>query len=219
MYVGNLSLRFGRIFLNQRAVAQVLQLRKMSQFPSTQSKQSKPPLSQFKNQSPENAPITPALKDNISSNQSQSNPFLSSEGYNSFKWMSKHGPEFFVKGDQIQVLTEPDEFYQILKLKTKNAKKRITLASLYLGTGSLEKELVSSIEDACVDAEKRQDKNFEVNILLDYTRGSRGPISSRMMLESLLENHDCVNVSLYHTPDLRGILKKPFLTGSMKQLV
>ena len=41
---------------------------------------------------------------------------------------------------------EPSEFYSTLLEKCKTANKRITLASLYLGTGKLETELVSSLK-------------------------------------------------------------------------
>lgn len=44
---------------------------------------------------------------------------------------------------QITIIHKPQVFYNTLLEKCKNAKKRITLASLYLGTGILETELVS----------------------------------------------------------------------------
>lgn len=44
--------------------------------------------------------------------------------------------------------------------------------------------------------------------MLDYTRGSRGQHNSRQMLLPLI-NESCgnVNVALFHTPHLRGLLK------------
>uniref|UniRef100_A0A0B7A5S7 CDP-diacylglycerol--glycerol-3-phosphate 3-phosphatidyltransferase n=1 Tax=Arion vulgaris TaxID=1028688 RepID=A0A0B7A5S7_9EUPU len=50
--------------------------------------------------------------------------------------------------------------------------------------------------------------DFEVNVLLDCTRGSRGTYNSRSMLRPLLAEFTSVRVSLFHTPDLRGFLKK-----------
>jgi len=59
---------------------------------------------------------------------------------------------------------------------------------------------------------RRSENKIRVHILLDYTRGSRGTLNSRVMLlpllnRSLEDNHE-VQVALYHTPDLRGILKR-----------
>jgi CDP-diacylglycerol--glycerol-3-phosphate 3-phosphatidyltransferase len=52
-------------------------------------------------------------------------------------------------------------------------------------------------------------EKIKVEILLEHTRGSRGAINSRTMLLPLLQEfNDCVSVSLYHTPELRGIMKK-----------
>ena len=49
---------------------------------------------------------------------------------------------------------------------------------------------------------------LEVQILLDYTRGSRGDTNSRTLLLPLLKSFGGrVRVCLYHTPDLRGYLK------------
>jgi len=43
---------------------------------------------------------------------------------------------------QITIIHEPEEFYSTLLEKCRHANKRITLASLYIGTGALETELV-----------------------------------------------------------------------------
>lgn len=68
---------------------------------------------------------------------------------------------------------------------------------------------VKSVEEACERAVQNNNDSFEVHILLDYTRGSRGSNSSRSMLLPLLEKYrDKVQVYLYHTPDLRGFWKK-----------
>ncbi|KAK7113205.1 hypothetical protein V1264_012540 [Littorina saxatilis] len=131
-----------------------------------------------------------------------------SAAYQKFAWLGKYGPCFPVNGDQILVLTEPTEFYEVLKVKTRKAKKRITLASLYLGTGPLEHDLVSCVHEACSNAADRKKTDFKVNFLLDMTRGSRGEVNSRTMLQGLLnEFPEQVGVSLYHTPDLRGLLR------------
>uniref|UniRef100_A0A672USG2 CDP-diacylglycerol--glycerol-3-phosphate 3-phosphatidyltransferase n=1 Tax=Strigops habroptila TaxID=2489341 RepID=A0A672USG2_STRHB len=50
--------------------------------------------------------------------------------------------------------------------------------------------------------------DLRVSILLDYTRGSRGRKNSRTMLIPLLQRFpEQVRVSLFHTPNLRGLLR------------
>ncbi|KAA8581372.1 hypothetical protein FQN60_002953, partial [Etheostoma spectabile] len=50
--------------------------------------------------------------------------------------------------------------------------------------------------------------DLKVSMLLDYTRGSRGQVNSRTMLLPLLQRFTSqMRVSLYHTPDLRGLLR------------
>ena len=69
---------------------------------------------------------------------------------------------------------------------------------------------IQCIHDACERAKQAKTDNFEVHILLDHTRGSRGgDKSSRAMLLPLVQQYGSrVQVYLYHTPDLRGWLKK-----------
>jgi CDP-diacylglycerol--glycerol-3-phosphate 3-phosphatidyltransferase len=79
---------------------------------------------------------------------------------------------------------------------------------------------VDAIREACEAAKLNGNSNFEVHILLDYTRGSRGQDkSSRTILTPLLKEYkDFVSVHLYHTPDLRGILRR-VLSGRMSEVV
>ncbi|XP_054719882.1 CDP-diacylglycerol--glycerol-3-phosphate 3-phosphatidyltransferase, mitochondrial-like isoform X2 [Uloborus diversus] len=120
------------------------------------------------------------------------------------KWLSEECPEFCIPSKSIQILKEPSEFFQKLKEYSTSAKKRITLASLYIGTGVLEKELVSCIQN-CLDVSKG---NVKVHILVDYTRGSRGKENTRTLFLPLLKlYHPQMKVSLYHTPKLRGFIK------------
>lgn len=52
------------------------------------------------------------------------------------------------------------------------------------------------------------DQKLNVEILLEYTRGSRGKINSRTLLLPLIKEFaSSVKVALYHTPDLRGLQK------------
>jgi CDP-diacylglycerol--glycerol-3-phosphate 3-phosphatidyltransferase len=72
-----------------------------------------------------------------------------------------------------------------------------------LGTGSLEDDIVTSIETALVD-----NPSLNVNILLDYTRGLRGEKNSKTMLEKLVFLYgNRFNLYFYHTPKLRGFYK------------
>ncbi|XP_030840085.1 CDP-diacylglycerol--glycerol-3-phosphate 3-phosphatidyltransferase, mitochondrial [Strongylocentrotus purpuratus] len=124
-----------------------------------------------------------------------------------FQWLKLRAPEFRVSGEQITVLQEPSEFYNAIKDNIGLSKKSIVLASLYLGDGPMEEELVKSIHDACERAES-EGEELSIHVLLDCVRGSRGVKNSRTMLQPLLKDfRDQVTVSLYHTPELRGAKK------------
>lgn len=120
-------------------------------------------------------------------------------------WLSAFAPCFSVKAENIKIIREPQHFYQTLLKRSSEAKYRITLASLYLGNGELERDFVDTI---------RKNENFnkgslKLSILLDYTRGSRYENNSRTMLLPLLKQKEqnC-EICFYHTPFLRGIKKK-----------
>ncbi|KAM3859650.1 CDP-diacylglycerol--glycerol-3-phosphate 3-phosphatidyltransferase, mitochondrial [Diretmus argenteus] len=123
-----------------------------------------------------------------------------------FRWMAEHVPAFRVPGAHIHILSSPDQFYQTVKARIKSAKRRVVMASLYLGTGVLEQDLVDCMEEALQRSQDSHAPDLKVSILLDYTRGSRGKINSRTMLLPLLQRFTSqMRVSLYHTPDLRGL--------------
>ncbi|KAI4873928.1 hypothetical protein NFI96_000145, partial [Prochilodus magdalenae] len=133
-----------------------------------------------------------------------------------FHWIADHVPAFKVPGGRIRVLHSPDEFYQAMKFvpdhesqaRIKTAKKRVVMASLYLGTGPLEQDLVDCMEEALKRSQENPAADLKVSILLDYTRGSRGKKNSRTMLLPLLQHFpEQMRVCLYHTPDLRGLLR------------
>uniref|UniRef100_A0A3P8W1W4 CDP-diacylglycerol--glycerol-3-phosphate 3-phosphatidyltransferase n=2 Tax=Cynoglossus semilaevis TaxID=244447 RepID=A0A3P8W1W4_CYNSE len=133
-----------------------------------------------------------------------------SQGLSShFQWMAEQVPAFRVPGTHIHILTSPDQFYQAMKARIQTAKRRVVMASLYLGTGQLERELVECIEEALQQSQDHsRSPDLKVSILLDYTRGSRGQVNSRTMLLPLLQRFTSqMRVSLYHTPDLRGLLR------------
>ncbi|KAG1669230.1 CDP-diacylglycerol--glycerol-3-phosphate 3-phosphatidyltransferase, mitochondrial [Nymphon striatum] len=112
-------------------------------------------------------------------------------------------PKFKINGENVHVLHSPTEFYNRLLELSKNAKKRIVVSSLYLGTGPMEKNLVNSWQEAALKS-----KDLKLHVLLDYNRGSRGVDNSRTMLLSLMKTmKENMQVSLYHTPYLRGFLR------------
>jgi CDP-diacylglycerol---glycerol-3-phosphate 3-phosphatidyltransferase len=112
-------------------------------------------------------------------------------------------PCFPVNGNRIRVIREPKDFYDTLLRLTHEAKERISMASLYLGIGKMETDLLNAMEKKL-----QKNRDLKINILLDYTRGTRGVINSKEMIMPLIRESDNCTLSLYHTPALRGITKK-----------
>ncbi|XP_033122712.1 CDP-diacylglycerol--glycerol-3-phosphate 3-phosphatidyltransferase, mitochondrial-like [Anneissia japonica] len=124
-----------------------------------------------------------------------------------FNWLKDYAPKFGINGGNVTVLDGPQHFYSTLKTGIENANKRVVLASLYLGEGQLEQALIDSLLSRCSESELRG-APIKVQVLLDYTRGSRGVTNSRTLLLPLLQGHgETSQVALYHTPHLRGILR------------
>uniref|UniRef100_A0A4W3K715 CDP-diacylglycerol--glycerol-3-phosphate 3-phosphatidyltransferase n=1 Tax=Callorhinchus milii TaxID=7868 RepID=A0A4W3K715_CALMI len=154
------------------------------------------------------APLLSQAKPRVVGQNSSPSTF-SAGGIQRFQWIGDIVPVFGISGSQVKILHSPSEFYETIKEQIKVAKKRIVMASLYLGTGPLEQELVDCIEETLERSrEAALASDLRVSILLDCTRGSRGKKNSRTMLIPLLKRFpNQVRVSLYHTPDLRGLLK------------
>ena len=52
-------------------------------------------------------------------------------------------------------------------------------------------------------------RNITLRVLLEYTRGSRGMKNSRTMLLPAMKDHpNQCRIALFHTPNLRGILRR-----------
>jgi CDP-diacylglycerol--glycerol-3-phosphate 3-phosphatidyltransferase len=122
------------------------------------------------------------------------------------EWVSKYAPCFQVDSEKIFILREPSEFYSTLNEQVAQSKNRIVLSSLYLGTGELEKDLVQNIQNSLAN-----NTDLRVKVLLDYSRGLRGEKNSKTMLQHLISRYTSeqrMNLSLYHTPSLRGVIKK-----------
>ncbi|CAG0889753.1 unnamed protein product [Cyprideis torosa] len=58
-------------------------------------------------------------------------------------FLSRRTPGFLLNGGQVRVLRTPTEFYEFLMFRMASARKRVGVASLYLGTGSMESHLAS----------------------------------------------------------------------------
>ncbi|KIS71215.1 CDP-diacylglycerol--glycerol-3-phosphate 3-phosphatidyltransferase [Mycosarcoma maydis] len=114
-------------------------------------------------------------------------------------------PLFSASGEQLHLLEDPSHFYQTLKDKISQAENRIFLASLYIGKE--ESELIEHLESAlCAKP------SLQLTILVDALRGTResAPTPSCASLVSRLRARfpDRVRIRLYHTPNLKGWLKK-----------
>uniref|UniRef100_A0A667HY28 CDP-diacylglycerol--glycerol-3-phosphate 3-phosphatidyltransferase n=1 Tax=Lynx canadensis TaxID=61383 RepID=A0A667HY28_LYNCA len=100
---------------------------------------------------------------------------LCPEGVHRFQWIRNLVPEFGVCSSHVRVLSSPAEFFELMKGQIKVAKRRVVMASLYLGTGPLEQELVDCLESTLEKSlQAKFPSDLKVSILLDFTRGSRG---------------------------------------------
>ena len=80
------------------------------------------------------------------------------------------------------------------------------MASLYLGTGGLEQALVEKVSTAL-----ERNKELRCQFLLDHLRGTRGSPNSCSLLQPIVKRyHPRASLSLYHTPNFRGLQKKLF---------
>lgn len=131
-----------------------------------------------------------------------------------FEWIANCTPCFPVVADNIKILTQPDQFYKFLMHCSEEAKTRVTLATLYFGVGSLEEKMVKNL----ANNSSFKNKKLKINILVDHSRGSRSEVNSRTMLLPLLHMNELCHISLYHSPVLRGFLKK-FLSSPLDELV
>eukprot|EP00501_MAST-03F_sp_TOSAG23-6_P002441 GSMAST32.ASY1.ANO1.2550.1 assembled CDS len=113
-----------------------------------------------------------------------------------------------IRGDDCDILLTPSSFFDALIEGVKSAKTRITLASLYIGTGEQEQRLLSTISEAC-----KRNPSLQVNFFLDASRASRSghgeSSNSLSLLSKLVEAHPkSIAVGLFVAPQLWGILGK-----------
>lgn len=150
--------------------------------------------------------IVPPYQETTVSHEKQNVPKALADEFDKFglMWLHTFSPCFALDGNKVSIIHEPSVFYKTVVEKCQTAKRRITLASLYLGTGHLEEQLVAAIGENL----RTSRGQLKVKVLLDYTRGSRGEHNSCHMLQPLLAQYrDLCQVSLYHTPALRGLLR------------
>ncbi|PVU87133.1 hypothetical protein BB559_006205 [Furculomyces boomerangus] len=122
--------------------------------------------------------------------------------------LTANKPIFYTNGNNIRVISTPSEFYETLKDNIRDAKRRIVLSTLYIG--STETELIETIESSL-----KQNPDLEVIFLFDSLRGTRkerSGNSTASLVYGLVEKFGCERVKayLYHTPDLSGIKKKVY---------
>ena len=118
--------------------------------------------------------------------------------------LDRLGPRIDINADQIEILDGPKDFYETLKAKIRNAKRRIYLSTLYIG--KTEHELVSTIRDALL----HNGSELKVSILTDALRGTRedpNPSCASLLASLVAEFPDRIEVRMYHTPNLTGLRK------------
>lgn len=134
----------------------------------------------------------------------------------SLDWLHSFSLCFPLQATQVEIITEPQTFYYKLQTLCANAAQRIGIASLYFGMDQLESQLVTDIQQNI-----RQNSDLKVNILIDFTRGTRGEgskVTSKQMLQQLLNDNSNTSLSLYHTPNLRGWTKR-IMPGRYNELI
>ncbi|KAI9338885.1 hypothetical protein BD770DRAFT_422442 [Pilaira anomala] len=120
------------------------------------------------------------------------------------KPLQSYAPTFYTHGENIKPLYEPSQFYSQLKSNILQAKERVFIAALYIG--HTEQELVDTIRLAL-----DKTPELQVHVLIDCLRGTRvskGQSSATLLLPLIKDYPNQIKVSMYHTPDLTGILKK-----------
>ncbi|KAF8910525.1 hypothetical protein CPB84DRAFT_1672690 [Gymnopilus junonius] len=117
--------------------------------------------------------------------------------------LTRTQPVFQVPPSSIHILKEPSQFYATLLDMIRNAERRVFLSSLYIG--SEEDELISTLAHRL-----REKPDLTLDLLLDLNRSTRpGPGSTAKVLLPLLREFPTqVNVSMFRSPSLRGILAK-----------
>jgi len=116
-------------------------------------------------------------------------------------------PYFTTRSGNIEILKDPIDFYVALHQGIRSSHERIVLSSLYVGTGNLEKFLVSSL-----DSKIKRSKKIRINMLFDLQRGTRlnsDGESSRTLLTPLkMDNrhNPHLNIAFFKNPNMNRII-------------
>ncbi|EJT48977.1 CDP-diacylglycerol-glycerol-3-phosphate 3-phosphatidyltransferase [Trichosporon asahii var. asahii CBS 2479] len=120
--------------------------------------------------------------------------------------LSSTQPCFATHGDEVALLPSPTAFHSELLSMVANAKRRILISTLYIGTE--EASLVDAVATAL-----RANSQLKCTFMLDYNRSTRlgkdEPKSTvHMLLPLIREFGDRAEVWLYRSPKLRGPLER-----------
>ncbi|KAI0780539.1 hypothetical protein BD413DRAFT_463267 [Trametes elegans] len=117
--------------------------------------------------------------------------------------LAEQQPCFAMNSSSVSILQEPRLFYQTLLNMIRNARHRVFLSSLYLGSEDI--ELIEALHTSL-----RENPSLHVYLHLDLNRSTRpGPDSTARILLPLLRKHpDRVHVYLFRSPKLKGIMAR-----------
>ena len=99
----------------------------------------------------------------------------------------RKSPCFELYSSQMQIISNPTDYYLALHKLANDAERRISMSALYIGTGKLEKYLVNKL-----DKKMMSDPKLKLTVLLDYMRGTRvnrSGESSQSILKPLKQNN------------------------------
>lgn len=128
-------------------------------------------------------------------------------------------PRIALRGSSVSVLDSPAAFYERLVERTRGARKRIRMASLYVGTGAQEAHLVRELTETAHGIGGCTPPC--VSVLLDRMRATRPGADGRCSLDVLLpliragarparSETAAAEVQLFHPPALtRALLQLP----------
>lgn len=124
--------------------------------------------------------------------------------FQSFSWLYSAAPCFPVSATKVSISEDPKKFYDTLCDRFGNAKNRISVASLYVGNGNLENNLLESAKENLINR-----KTLTLSLLLDYQRGTRGNQNSVTLFQKyFLDLSEQCKLYLYQTPRLQGLWSK-----------
>lgn len=116
---------------------------------------------------------------------------------------------FFLSVEQMRFISTPNSFYKTILSLIEKATKRITITSLYLGTGKLESALINKLYS------KTRDKNIKLSIIMDKNRCERKE-KGRNSLDLLFPLRN--NLYLYNNPNFSLFPFNKHLPSIFKEL-